>query len=444
MDHASNRQGSVSLRRAAEHGYRRTMVNAPDPTPSARPAATLLDRIDPLAEHVDAFVPAPDVVAYLDGNSLGRPLRATRDRVQTFLAEEWGTRLIRSWDERWFDLPLTLGDRLGAAVLGAAAGQTVVADSTTVLLYKLIRAAVDIGATGSERARRDEIVIDAGNFPTDRFVVEGIAAERGLTVRWIAGDAVHGVSSEQLAEAVHDRTALVVLSQVDYRSGALIDIASFTAIAHAVGALVLWDLCHSAGVLPIELDAWGVDLAVGCSYKYLGGGPGAPAFAYVAETHQERLLQPIQGWMGAADVFAMADEYLPAVGMRRFLSGTPPIVGMLPLEESLTLIEVVGVPAIRAKSERLTDFAISWADEHLAPRGVSLVTPRDPARRGGHVTLAHPSFVSVVAELWDHGVIPDFRRPDGLRIGLSPLSSRFTELERGLEEIAAQLDRAGV
>lgn len=420
------------------------MVNAPGPTPSARTTARNLDRIDPLAEHLDAFVPAQDVVAYLDGNSLGRPLRATAERLQTFLAEEWGTRLIRSWDERWFDLPLTLGDRLGSAVLGAATGQTVVADSTTVLLYKLIRAAVDVSSTGSEREGRDEIVIDAGNFPTDRFVVEGIAAERGLTVRWITGDAVHGVSAEQLAEAVHERTALVVLSQVDYRSGALIDVASYTSIAHVAGALIVWDLCHSAGVLPIELDAWGVDLAVGCSYKYLGGGPGAPAFAYVAERHQERLLQPIQGWMGASDVFAMADTYLPAAGMRRFLSGTPPIVGMLPLEESLTLIEAVGVPAIRAKSARLTDFAITWADEHLASRGVSVVTPREPARRGGHVTLAHPSFESVTAELWEHGVIPDFRRPDGLRIGLSPLSSSFSELERGLEEIAAALDRVGV
>lgn len=402
----------------------------------------MLDQIDPLAGHVDAFVPAQGVVAYLDGNSLGRPLRTTAGRLQTFLAEEWGTRLIRSWDERWFELPLTLGDRLGAAVLGAAAGQTVVADSTTVLLYKLIRAAVDIGTSGGDRGRRDEIVIDEGNFPTDRFVVEGIAAERGLTVRWIAGDAVHGVSADQLAEAVHERTALVVLSQVDYRSGALIDVAAYTSIAHAAGALVVWDLCHSAAVLPIELDAWGVDLAVGCSYKYLGGGPGAPAFAYVARMHQERLLQPIQGWMGAADVFAMADAYHPAAGMRRFLSGTPPIVGMLPLEESLTLIEAVGLPAIREKSVRLTEFAISWADEHLAARGVSIVTPRVAARRGGHVTLAHPSFETVVAELWEHGVIPDFRRPDGLRIGLSPLSSRFAELERGLEQIAEALDRA--
>ncbi|MBD8533932.1 kynureninase [Plantibacter sp. CFBP 13570] len=417
------------------------MVDAPAPTTSARPDARVLDETDPLAEHRAAFVPAEGVVAYLDGNSLGRPLRATAKRLQSFIAEEWGTRLIRSWDDRWFELPLTLGDRLGSVVLGAAAGQTVVADSTTVLLYKLIRAAVDATSSARGAAGRDELVIDAGNFPTDRFVIEGIAAERGLRVRWIDADPVNGVAAHQLREVVHERTALVVLSQVDYRSGALLDVEELTAIAHQAGALVLWDLCHSAGAVPIELDEWSVDLAVGCSYKYLGGGPGAPAFAYVAARHQGRLLQPIQGWMGAADVFAMADAYQPAVGMRRFLSGTPPIVGMLPLEDSLTLIESAGVAAIRAKSVALTTFAISWADEHLAGSGVRVMTPRDAARRGGHVTLGHPSFREITPLLWNAGVIPDFRHPDGLRIGVAPLSSGFAELELGLIRIAEAVHR---
>jgi len=417
------------------------MVDAPAPTTSARQDAQVLDEADPLAEHRAAFVPAEGVVAYLDGNSLGRPLRATAERLQSFIAEEWGTRLIRSWDDRWFELPLTLGDRLGSVVLGAAAGQTVVADSTTVLLYKLIRAAVDATSSAGGAAGRDELVIDAGNFPTDRFVIEGIAAERGLRVRWIDADPVHGVAAHQLREVVHEQTALVVLSQVDYRSGALLDVEELTAIAHQAGALVLWDLCHSAGAVPIELDEWGVDLAVGCSYKYLGGGPGAPAFAYVAARDQDRLLQPIQGWMGAADVFAMADAYQPAVGMRRFLSGTPPIVGMLPLEDSLTLIESAGVAAIRAKSVALTTFAISWADEHLAGSGVRVMTPRDAARRGGHVTLGHPSFREITPLLWNAGVIPDFRHPDGLRIGVAPLSSGFAELELGLIRIAEAVHR---
>ena len=417
------------------------MVDAPAPTTSARQDARVLDEADPLAEHRAAFVPAEGVVAYLDGNSLGRPLRATAERLQSFIAEEWATRLIRSWDDRWFELPLTLGDRLGSVVLGAAPGQTVVADSTTVLLYKLIRAAVDATSSAGGAAGRDELVIDAGNFPTDRFVIEGIAAERDLRVRWIDADPVHGVAAHQLREVVHERTALVVLSQVDYRSGALLDVEELTAIAHHAGALVLWDLCHSAGAVPIELDEWGVDLAVGCSYKYLGGGPGAPAFAYVAARHQDRLLQPIQGWMGAADVFAMADAYQPAIGMRRFLSGTPPIVGMLPLEDSLTLIESAGVAAIRAKSVALTTFAISWADEHLAGSGVRVMTPRDAARRGGHVTLGHPSFREITPLLWNAGVIPDFRHPDGLRIGVAPLSSGFAELELGLIRIAEAVHR---
>lgn len=416
------------------------MTSVPAASAPVAPDARRLDAADPLAEHLAAFVPAAGVAAYLDGNSLGRPLRTTAARLESFLAEEWGTGLIRSWDERWFDLPLTLGDRLGSIVLGAGPGQTVVADSTTVLLYKLIRAAVDAGVDGP--SVRDEIVIDDGNFPTDRFVVEGIAAERGFRVRWIRADPIDGVSAASLAGAVGERTALVVLSQVDYRSGALLDVEEYTSIVHAAGALVLWDLCHSAAAVPIELDAWGVDLAVGCSYKYLGGGPGAPAFAYVASHLQDRLLQPIQGWMGAHDVFAMADAYRPATGMRRFLSGTPPIVGMLPLEDSLTLIESVGVSAIRQKSTLLTAFAIAWADEHLAKLGVSIVTPRDPTRRGGHVTLAHPSSRQAIAELWAGGVIPDFRRPNGLRIGLAPLSTGFAELERGLVAIAETLDRA--
>lgn len=417
------------------------MVDVPAPTTSARPDARVLDEADLLAGHRAAFVPADGVTAYLDGNSLGRPLRATAERLPSFIADEWGTRLIRSWDDRWFELPLTLGDRLGSIVLGAAPGQTVVADSTTVLLYKLIRAAVDAASSADGATSRDELVIDAGNFPTDRFVIEGVAAERGLRVRWIDADPVHGVAAHALREVVGEQTALVVLSQVDYRSGALLDVEELTAIAHQAGALVLWDLCHSAGAVPIELDEWGVDLAVGCSYKYLGGGPGAPAFAYVAARHQERLLQPIQGWMGATDVFAMADAYRPAVGMRRFLSGTPPIVGMLPLEDALSLIESAGVAAIRAKSVQLTTFAISWADEHLAGFGVRVMTPRDPARRGGHVTLGHPSFQEITPLLWDQGVIPDFRRPDGLRIGLAPLSSGFVELELGLVRIAEALER---
>ncbi|MBM9458852.1 aminotransferase class V-fold PLP-dependent enzyme [Nocardioides sp. zg-536] len=395
--------------------------------------AATLDARDPLAGHRDRFVGAESELVYLDGNSLGRPLRATAERIGAFVAEEWGGRLIRGWDEGWFDLPLTLGDRIGEVVLGAAPGQAAVGDSTTVLLYKLVRAAV------AAQPGRDEIVVDRDNFPTDRYVVEGVAAECGLTVRWIETDPEGGVGADDLAAVLGPRTALVVLSHVAYRSGWLADVAELTRLAHDAGAWILLDLCHSAGVVPLELDSWGVDLAVGCSYKYLNGGPGAPAFGYVAARHLESgaFVQPIQGWMGAAEPFTMGPEYAPATGIRRLLSGTPPIVGMLGLADMVELIAEVGVPAVREKSVALTELAVALAERELPE--VRIASPRDPDRRGGHVTLAHPRMRAVTAALWQRDVLPDFRQPDGLRIGLSPLSTSFTEVERGIAAIRAAL-----
>ena len=385
-----------------------------------------LDAADPLAQHLDAFSEAPGVTAYLDGNSLGRPLAETPDRIAAFIRDDWGTRLIRSWDEQWMDLPTRLGDRIGAACLGAAAGQTVVADSTTVLLYKLMRAGV------AGRPDRRELVIEEGNFPTDRFVAEGVAAEHGLTLRWIAPDPVLGVQASDVAAVVSEQTALVVLSHVDYRSGALADMAGITRIVHEAGAVVLWDLCHSVGVIPMRLDAWGVDLAVGCTYKYLNGGPGSPAFAYVRRGLHGELRQPIQGWMGAADVFAMGSAYTPDPGIRQLISGTPPVVGMLAMQGMLELIEDAGIDAIRAKSISLTELVLRAYDEELAPRDVRLLSPRDAAVRGSHVSIGHPDFQRVTQELWADGVIPDFRFPDGIRLGLSPLSTSHVEAITGV------------
>ena len=286
-----------------------------------------LDAADPLAAYRDRFVGAETPLVYFDGNSLGRPLQVTGPRLAEFVEQEWGGRLIRGWDERWFDLPRTLGDELGRVCLGAAPGQVAIGDSTTVLLYKLMRAAV------AARPGRTEIVLDRDQFPTDRYVAAGVAAECGLTLRWIEVDTSAGVTADQLAEVVGPQTALVVLNHVAYRSAWLADVPELTRIAHDAGALVLWDLCHSAGVVPVELDAWGVDLAVGCTYKYLNGGPGSPAFLYVAARLLEELTQPIQGWMGAEDPFLMGPSYVPATGIRRFLSGTPAIVGMLALQD---------------------------------------------------------------------------------------------------------------
>jgi kynureninase len=387
-------------------------------------SAARLDADDPLAAHRDLFVRDDTVRAYLDGNSLGRPLAASVDRVRDFMVEQWGGRLIRGWDEGWLELAQTIGDDLGRVTLGAAAGQTTIGDSTTVLLYKLVRAAVDA------RPGRSEIVIDRDNFPTDRYVLEGIAAERGLTLRWIdAGDA----TAESLGAVLGEKTALVVLSAVSYRSGYLADVATLTALAREAGALVLWDLCHSAGVVPAELDAWDVDLAVGCTYKYLNGGPGSPAFAYVA-TRNQGMRQPIQGWLGSANPFAMGQGYEPAAGIRGFTSGTPPIIGMLAMRDMIALIDRVGIAAVRAKSVALTEFAVALVDE-LLPEAV-LASPRDPERRGSHITVDHDGFEAVMPELWRRGIVPDFRRPNGIRLGLSPLSTAFAEVETGVEAIA--------
>jgi kynureninase len=406
-----------------------------DPTTPEYAAAR--DAADPLAGLRDRFLGAETPLVYFDGNSLGRPLRATADRLDRFVREEWGGRLIRGWDEGWFDLPETIGDDLARVMLGAAPGQAAIGDSTTVLLYKLIRAGADHQVRVDPR--RTEIVIDRDNFPTDRYVVEGIAAERGLTIRWIDVDTSAGVGVDQVRDVVGPATGVVVLSQVAYRSGHLADAATITQVVHEAGGLVLWDLCHSAGAVPVALDAWGADLAVGCTYKYLNGGPGAPAFAYVASRHHETLTQPIQGWMGAADPFRMGPEYRPAPGIRAFISGTPAVVGMLAMRDMIALVEEAGMDAVRAKSVDLTTYAIELSDAWLQPLGVTVGSPRDPARRGGHVTVYHPSMRAVTAALWDQDVLPDYRDAHGLRVGLSPLSTSFEEVRRGLDAVRATL-----
>ena len=402
-------------------------------TQDVRARAAQLDAADPLAGCRDRFLTGPDVVAYLDGNSLGRPLRVTAEAMTRFVEQDWGGRLIRGWGEQagasaatggsWVALPTELGDRLGALLLGAAPGQTIVGDSTSVLIYKLARAAVDAAPP-----ERDEIVLSDDDFPTDRYLLEGVAAETGRTLRWIPTDRAGGVSPEQVAEAVGPRTALVVLSHVTYRSGFLADAAAITRLVHEAGAPVCWDLCHSVGSVPVALDDWGADLAVGCTYKYLGGGPGSPAFAYVAQRHHGVLRQPVQGWFGRSDPFAMAAGYEPAAGIRQFLSGTPPVLATVPLQVGLDLYAEVGIDAVRAKSEALTAFAVQIADA-LA---LEVASPRDPARRGGHVTLRHPDAKALVAALWERGVIPDYRAPDGIRVGLAPLSTSFAEVAEGL------------
>jgi kynureninase len=384
--------------------------------------AEALDAADPLAAFRDRFVVDDDLVAYLDGNSLGRLPRSTVERLEGFVRHEWGSRLIRGWSDSWVDLPVTVGDELGAALLGAAAGQTVIADSTSVNIYKLLHAAAGL------RPDRDEIVIDATNFPTDRYLVESVAAARGMTVRRLQPDLVDNVTVDVVAGALGPRTGVVVLSQVDYRSGTLVDLPAVTQLVHEAGAVVVWDLCHSAGVVPIGLDAAQVDFAVGCTYKYLNSGPGSPAFMYVAERHLAAATQPIAGWWSASDLFAMSDTYEVAPTIRRMLSGTPSVAGIVAVQEGVRMIAEAGVDAIRSKSEALVAYAIELLDE----AGLEVVTPRVPELRGSHVTVRHPQARRVTDQMIARGVVPDFREPDLIRLGLSPLSTSFAEVEAGV------------
>lgn len=392
-------------------------------------AAAALDRADPLASLRDRFVGADDPLVYLDGNSLGRLPRATARRLSEVIEREWGSRLIRGWDEGWLGLPLEVGDRLGELALGARAGQIAVADSTTVCFYKLAAAAI------AARPGRREIITDHDNFPTDRYVLEGLAAAHGLTIRWLRGDPVRGPEPREVAALAGEQTALVALSHVAYRSAFVLDLPAITAVAHEAGALALWDLSHSAGAVPVGLDAAGADLAVGCTYKYLSGGPGAPAFLYVRSEHQGYLRQPIWGWLGRTDPFEMAQGYKPGPGIGAMLSGTPPVLALTAVAAGVDLVVQAGIVAIRDKAIALSEYAIALSDEWLAPLGVTLGSPRESARRGAHVALVHPEARELCRRLLEAGVIVDFRPPDAIRVGLAPLSTSFTDVRDGLARL---------
>ncbi|MGN6871900.1 MAG: kynureninase [Solirubrobacteraceae bacterium] len=387
---------------------------------STRAAVAELDAADPLREFRDRFVIDPDIV-YLDGNSLGCLPQTTVRRLNATVAQ-WGERGVRAWDEGWLELPVEVGDRLGAAVLGAAPGQTVIGDSTTVCFYKLASAALDA------RPGRTQIVTDLDNFPTDRYVLEGLARTRGLEIVWLDGDP----RPDDVATRIGPDTALVTFSHVSYRSAEIVDMAQVNQLADDAGALMLWDLSHSAGSVPISLDGDHAPLAVGCTYKYLNGGPGAPAYMYVSRELQSELRQPIWGWLGRRDPFDMAPGYDAADGIRGFLSGTPPVLALAAVDEGVRVFAEAGIEAIRAKGIALTELAIALAD---GIPGVSVASPRDPAKRGAHVGLAHPNARELCAGLIEVGVIPDFRRPDVIRFGLSPLTTRFVDVWDGVEAL---------
>jgi kynureninase len=388
--------------------------------PTDRSYAEHLDAADPLAGFRDRFE-LDESLIYLDGNSLGPLPRATGARIAEVVSQEWGSGLVRSWN-RWIDLPRQAGDLLGEQLLGAAPGQVVVCDSTTVNLYKLACAALDAGPG------RDVIVTDDDNFPTDRYVLQGIAAQRGCQLRMIAADLNHGVHDGALRRAIDERTALVCLSHVAYRSAALADMETFTRLAHDAGALVLWDLCHSAGAVPVDLDRCGADLAVGCTYKYLNGGPGAPAFLYVRSELQHRLRQPVWGWFGQRDQFSMGPAYDPAPGIGAFLTGTPQIVGTAAVQEGARLLAEAGIGRLRAKGTALTGYLISLADAWLARYGISVASPRQDSRRGAHVTLSHQHAWPISQALTQENVIGDYRTPNRIRLAPAPAYTRYTDV----------------
>ena len=390
-----------------------------------------LDEADPLAGFRERFVVDDPSLVYLDGNSLGRLSADTLAAVERTIRAEWGTELIRGWDH-WLDLPERVGDRIAEVCLGARAGEVVVADSTTVNFYRLAVAAV------GDRPGRRVVVTDRGNFPTDRYVLEGVAEDRGLEIVWLETDPVEGIETADLAAVLAQRAddvALVTLSAVDYRSAAIADMLAITSLAHEADALVLWDLSHAVGAIPLDLEADGVDLAVGCTYKYLNGGPGAPAFLYVRREHQERLRNPIRGWFGQRDQFEMGPRYDPAPGIRRWLVGTPPVPGLAAVAAGVELVAEAGIAAVREKSVALTALAVELHDEWLAPCGFTLGSPRDPERRAGQVTVRRADARQLTRELIARGVIPDFRAPDGIRLGLSPLTTSFADVATGIGRI---------
>ena len=394
------------------------MTNA---LPLDRTYAEQLDASDPLASFRDKFVKPREGQIYFDGNSLGPLPLATKARIAEVVGEEWGGGLVRSWDD-WVGLPRETGDLIGQHLTGAAPGQSLVSDTTTVNLFKLASAAIDA------RPGRTVIITDDDNFPTDRYVLQGIAAQRGCELRMIHTDLDEGLSEETLGAALGSDVALVSLSHVAYRSGALADMPRITELVHDAGALVLWDLCHAVGAVPIELDASGADLAIGCTYKYVNAGPGSPAFLYVRGDLQGELRQPIWGWFGQADQFAMGPKYDPVPGIEHFATGTPQVIGTVAVAEGTKLLGEAGMDRLRAKSVALTSYLIHLAEEWLMPHGFSLASPRADARRGGHVTLSHPDAWRISQALIAADVIGDYRTPDRLRLGPAAITSRFTDV----------------
>jgi len=394
--------------------------------------AKQLDQQDLLASFRTQFVISDPDLIYFDGNSLGRLPKATAERMRQVVEQEWGADLIRGWNQDWWHAPVRIGEKI-AGLVGAAPGQVIVCDSVSIDLFKLASAALSL------RPARTKIITDTLNFPTDLYILQGLVnllGRRHEIVRIGSRDGDITPDLAALESAIDENTALVTLSHVLFKSGYLYDMAAITQIAHRKGALVLWDLSHSVGAVPIELEACNADFAIGCTYKYLNGGPGSQAFLYVRRELQEQVTSPIWGWWGQDSPFNFGLDYSPAPGIARFLSGSQGMLAMLAMEASLDPIIDAGMAHIRDKSVRLTEYLICLYDSLLAPLGFSLGSPRDPDLRGSHISIRHPQGYRINRALIEEmNLIPDFRDPDNLRLGLAPLYTTFSEVWEGINRI---------
>jgi kynureninase len=394
--------------------------------------AQALDQADALAGFRAEFVVSDPGLIYLDGNSLGRLPRRTVAIMQQLVEQQWGDALIRGWGQGWYAAPQRIGEKI-ARLLGAAPGQVIACDSTSTNLYKLVMAALAL------RPGRKKIISDTLNFPSDLYILQGCihTLNQGHHLELVEASAGLGVDSATLCAAIDADTALVTLSHVVFKSGYLYDAAEITRRAHAAGALVLWDLSHAAGAVPLALDDWDVDFAVGCTYKYLNGGPGAPAFLYVRRELQDQALSPVWGWFGQRAPFAFDLDYQPSAGVSRFLSGTPALLSLLAVEPGVDLLLEAGMDNLRAKSLRQTGYLIDLFDHSLAPLGFTLGSPRSGAQRGAHVSVRHPEGYRINCALINEmAVLPDFREPDNLRLGIAPLYTTYAEIWEAVQRIA--------
>lgn len=398
----------------------------------AREHALQLDSQDPLASYRDQFVINDPALVYLDGNSLGRMPKVAAERARQIVEEEWGKDLIRGWNKGWWQAPSRVGDKIGQ-LIGAAPEQVLINDTVSLNLFKLATAALTL------QPNKSRIITDTFNFPSDLYILQGIQQNLGSKheiIRIGASDSEITPDIAALEAAIDENTALVTISHVVFKSGYLYDMKRITDLAHRKGALVLWDLSHSVGSVPIQLDECNADLAIGCTYKYLNGGPGAPAFLYINKKIQENLSSPIWGWWGQKNPFDFSLNYEPAPGAQRFLVGTQPMISLLTMEAALEPLLNAGMDSLRAKSILMTDYAAFLTESLLAPFGFSLGSPLDSAERGSHISIRHADGYRINRALIEEmNVIPDFREPDNIRLGFAPLYTSFVEVWEGFDRI---------